>query len=233
MNDGKLEELIVTKGVPVVRKLAKQFAASNDVGYDESDFMSLGQVALMHVAKGYEEVRAVQFTTYIFPHVRGAMQDAVRRKRREITVYGLIAREIECETRRFSSHQSDEFEILFDPVETIRARLHANLSDLAVAQVVRVVAAALRLMRLGTEDHLGELQEHALVTDIITRTIETMPARLKNLWQIHYIEDRPLKEYAAAEGLSDATAGRDHKTLRDLLKEALLAQGVVGLPDVE
>lgn len=233
MSAAEVGELIATKGLAVVRKLARQFAASNDVGLDVDDFMSLGQATLVEVAPAFQDLRNVRFTTYIFPYVRGAMQDAVRRKVHEISVQSLIDHAVERETRRFSAHQSDEFDILFDPTEQIQTRLDANLSDLAIGHVTRAAAAALRLMQQGTEDHLGELQEYALVADIIQRTVARLPARLQRLWQLHYVEDRPLKDFVTEAAISEATAGRDHKALREALEGALRAAGIAGLPDVD
>ena len=65
------------------------------------------------------------------------------------------------------------------------------------------------------------------------RTIAGLPRALQRLWQVHYVEDRTLAAYAAEQGISDATAERHHKKLRDAVEEALFGKGIDGVPDVE
>ena len=175
----------------------------------------------------------VQFTTYIFPHVKGAMLDALRRKSTELTVQSLIEQEVARDARRFASRQSDDFEVVFDPTEVNVGRCHDTLSDMAVVLATSTAAATIRLMRQGTEDHLGELEEHAILVETIERTVATLAPPIQRLWQVHYVEDRTLKDYAAEQGISDATAGRYHWILREALREALLAEGINAMPDVE
>jgi RNA polymerase sigma factor (sigma-70 family) len=232
MNAGRIEELVATKGVAVVRKLAKKFAARNDLGLDEDDFISLGQQTLVEVAPEYDELQPVQFTTYIFPYVNGAMQDALRRKQTELSVQGLIEDEVGRDARRFASRQSDDFEVVFDTPEVARGRCDDTLSDLAVTLAISAAAATVRLMRRGTEDHLGELDAHGLLVETVARTVGTLAPPLQRLWQAHYVDGHTLKEYAAAEGISDATAGRYHATLKEKLREALLDAGIDAMPDV-
>ena len=94
-------------------------------------------------------------------------------------------------------------------------------------------ATAMRLKQRGTEDHLGELDEHRLVVEIVERTIAGLPPALQRLWHVHYVEDRALAAYAAEQGISDATAERHHKKLRAAVEAALFGEGIDGVPDVE
>ena len=91
----------------------------------------------------------------------------------------------------------------------------------------------IRLLRRGTEDDLGDLEEHRVVAGVISRTVAKLPEVLQRLWDAHYVDEQPLKAWADAEGISDATAGRHHRALKDALREVLLAEEIEGLPDVE
>ena len=46
----EIAELVATKGIALVRKLARELAGANDVGVNESDLVSAGPAALMEVA---------------------------------------------------------------------------------------------------------------------------------------------------------------------------------------
>jgi RNA polymerase sigma factor (sigma-70 family) len=227
-----IEELVTTEGLAVVRKHAKQFAARTDVGFDESDFVSLGTEVLMTVAPEYKPERS-KFTTYVTPYVKGAMIDAVRRQQFELTVQEMIGQAVDREARRFSSRQPDDFEVVFDPVEVNQARYEATLSENAVCLALSAAAAAVRLMRQGTEDHLGALEEHRFVVELVCRTVAEMPAPLQRLWEVVYVEERSLREYVAELRISEATGGRYHKELKDRLRAVLLAEEITSAPDVE
>jgi DNA-directed RNA polymerase specialized sigma subunit len=233
MSAERIGELVATKGVAVVRTLAKKFAGRNDLGLDEADFISLGQQILVEVAPEYDELKPVQFTTYIFPYINGAMQDALRRKRNERSVQGFIEQEVARDARQFASRQSDDFEIVFDTPEVARGRCDATLSELAVTLSITAAAATVRLSRQGTEDHLGELDAHGLLVETVARTVASLAPPLQRLWVVHYVEGQALKAYAVGEGISDATAGRYHATLKEKLRDALLAVGIDAMPDVE
>jgi RNA polymerase sigma factor (sigma-70 family) len=236
MNVVPVRELLATKGVSLVRKLAREFAARSGVGLDESDFVSLGNSKLMEVGPAYDDARRdhpVKITTYLYPYVKGAMQDAVRQRKRELGVEGVIAQEITRESRRFRAVQSDEFDVAWDPAEVNRERFDATLSEGARRLAVRAAATAIRMKQRGTEEHLGELDEHRLVVEIVERTIAGLPPALQRLWQVHYVEDRTLAAYAAEQGISDATAERYHKRLREAVEQALFGKGIDGVPDVQ
>lgn len=227
------DELVTTEGLAVVRKHARQFAARNGVGLDESDFVSLGNEVLVEVAPGYEPERGYKFSTYVTPYVKGAMVDAIRRQHFELSVQETIGQAIDREARRFSSRQPDDFEVVFDSVEINQARYDANLSDGAVSLAMSAAAAAIRLMRRGTEDHVGALDEHRFVAELVSRTVAEMSAPIQRLWEVCYVEERPLREYVAAMGISDATAGRYHKELKERLRAVLLAEEITSPPEVE
>jgi RNA polymerase sigma factor (sigma-70 family) len=231
--DSEIRELVTTKGLAVVYALAKQFATGSDIGFNESDFVDMGTEMLLRVAPDYDRERKAKFTTYITPYVKGVMLDAVRHKHLELTVQELIGQTIDRDARGFSSRQSDEFEIVFDPVEANQARLDANLSDMALGLVATTAATAIRLKRRGTEDHLGDLEEHAIIAGLIADTVAGLPEAIQRLWEVHYVEERPLTEYMAELGISEATAGRHHRALKDELREVLLAARIEGLPDVD
>jgi RNA polymerase sigma factor (sigma-70 family) len=230
--DPAIEELVTTEGVAVVRKHAKQLAR-NDVGLDESDFVSLGNEVLVKVAPDYEAGRGYKFTTFVTPYIKGAMVDAMRRRQFELTVQEMIGGAVDREARRFSSRQPDDFEVVFDSAEVNQARYDANLSDNAVGLAMGAAAAVIRLKRRGTEDHLGALDEHLFVAELVARTVAEMSAPIQRLWEVCYVEERPLREYVAEMGISDATAGRYHKELRERMREVLLAEQITSLPDVE
>jgi RNA polymerase sigma factor (sigma-70 family) len=231
--DDEIARLVTTKGLAIVHKFAKQFASASNVGIDVSDFVDLGTEALMEVAPEYDLAHKAQFTTYVTPYVKGAMQDAVRRKRLELAVKDHIGQAIDREARRFSSVQPDDFEIVFDSQEVNARRYDASLSDLALALAAKAAGTVVRLLRRGTEDDLGDLEEHRVVAGVISRTVAKLPEVLQRLWDAHYVDEQPLKEWAEAEGISDATAGRHHRALKDALREVLLAEKIEGLPDVE
>jgi DNA-directed RNA polymerase specialized sigma subunit len=154
-----LQDLIVTQGLPLVDRLARKYARRTNIGFDVSDFFDTGQAVLVEVAPAYDAREPVKFTTYLYPYVNGAMQDAVRRKQFEMSALELIGAEVDREARRYASTRSDEFEVVFDSPEVCLAHLGADLSEMALGLAAEAAAATIRLMRQGTEEHLGDLAQ--------------------------------------------------------------------------
>jgi RNA polymerase sigma factor (sigma-70 family) len=224
-----LQELIVTKGLPLVQRLAKRHERRNNVGLDESELFSLGQSKLVEVAPEYNPTPLtgpVKFTTYVFPYVNGAMQDAIRRKHFELNALELLWLAVDCASRRYSSLISDEVDgVAFEPPEVCAEHLHTDLSEMTLEHIATMAGAYLRRMQQGTEEHLGELDEYRLLAGVVARKVAELPAPVQRLWETHYVEERPLKEYAKEEGISEATAGRYHRELKDTLRPLLTPKG--------
>lgn len=223
------QRLMATNGLRVVRKLAREFATATDCGLVEEDFLSLGQSVMARVAGAYDSTTKTLFTTYIFPYVKGAMRDAVRRRRLELGTQGLVAEAIAHEQRRFSSMRSDEFDVLHNTVEETGRALDRDLSDLAASLAGSAVATACEAMRRGTEDHLAEVQSLALAGHTIERRLADTP-HLRRLWEVYYCEERPLKECCALMGISNATVGRYHAELKEIVRAALAERGIHEMP---
>jgi RNA polymerase sigma factor (sigma-70 family) len=221
----KIAELIATQGLALVRKLAAKHAGANDVGIDASEFLSIGQSAMMEVAPDYDEEHGARFTTYIFPFVDGAMKDEIRRRRHVRKVHGHIARALERETRQFAATQSDRFDVLHNTTQTSRVQLDDNMSELAARLAGTAVVTASDLLHRGTDEGLREAQRDAVAVHTIHDAIPLMEPKLQRLWQMHYQEGLTLKEYAGAVGISLATAKLYHKQFKDRLREILKEKG--------
>ena len=214
----EIAELIATKGIALVRKLARELASANDVGVNESDLLSAGQAALVEVAPEFDKALNVRFTTYVYPYVQGAMQDEIRQRSRERRTHRAIRRAVQRERRSFSSTQSDDFDVLHHERSEIFAQVDDTLSELAARLVGTAVATADELLANGTEEERAEAEELGVDVATLKEALPLMPPKLQRLWQLHYREHLKLKDYAKAAGISIATAKLYHKQLRDQLR---------------
>ncbi len=220
-----IADLIKTQGRTFVKKLASKHARANSVGLDESDFVSLGNSAMMEVAPGYDKALRTRFTTYLFPFVDGAMKDEIRRRRHERKVGGAVAQAIERDRKQFAVTQSDEFDVLHNTPETTRGQLDDNLSELAARFAGTAVVTARALSRQGTVEGVREAKKHALAVETIPEAVAMMEPVLQQLWQIHYEEGRTLMEYAKAVGIGFSTAKLHHQRFKERLREILTKKG--------
>ncbi len=219
-----LRERVEKKGMALVHKRAADLWHPNAANVTAADLISAGKIALYRVAPGFDDARGVLFTTYVFPYIDGAMRDALRSERQR----SCVARAITSEAQRWSSTQTDQFDIFYNTKEETRSALHEKARQLASCLVATVGAEASRLQ--GSEEDMAARHDHARACGAMHRTIGAMEPELQQIWQEHYSEDKTLTQIAAETGVPMITMRRRKERFEEAVFGALYAQGITEMP---
>jgi len=217
--EGAHRELL-ERGKAVVLKLARQIASSGEAALDIRELIAVGNMALVQAASGYDAGLGVQFTTYVYPYVRGAMLDALRREHREKR----LERAIELEGRRFASIQPDEFNVLFEEPEAVRERLDVFAGSLAASMFTAMAAEA---RRAGTEEDLAERQSQAAAIATIHEVLKGVSEDERQIWEHYYCRGLLMREVAVELGISLITVRRRHESFVGRVRQALVSRQLV------
>jgi RNA polymerase sigma factor (sigma-70 family) len=221
-----VQELVEKKGMALVRKRAAELWHPNAANVTVADLISSGKIALYRVAPGFEDARGVLFTTYVFPYIDGAMRDALRSEKQK----SCVARAITSEAQRWSSTQTDRFDIFHNTREETRSALHLKAQELASRLVATVGAEASRLQ--GSEEDMAERHDHALACSTMHGKIRTMEPEMQQLWREHYTDDKTLTQIADETGVPVITMRRRKERFEEAVFGALYARGITEMPRV-
>lgn len=221
-----LQERVEKKGMALVHKRAAELWHPNAANVTAADLISAGKIALYRVASGFDDARGVLFTTYVFPYVDGAMRDALRAEKQK----SCVARAITCEAQRWSSTQTDQFDIFYNTKEETRSALHEKARQLASCLVATVGAEASRLQ--GSEEDMAARHDHARACSTMHRAIAGMEPELQQIWREHYTEDKTLTQIAAEAGIPMITMRRRKERFDEAVFGALYAHGITEMPRV-
>ena len=217
---------LLKKGLALVRARAAARWHPNAANLTEAELVSIGTVVLYERGPAFAEARGVQFTTYLFPYVDGAMLSALRDAKQESRLERAIVREAQA----WSSTLTDQFDIFYNTREETRESLHEKARALASRLVTTVVAEASR--DRGSEQHAAELQAHAVACATMHQTIGAMDRELQQLWSEHYQAEKTLVQIAKETGVPEIMMRRRKQRFEDEVFEALYARGVTEMPRV-
>lgn len=217
----EIQNRVETKGKALVLKLARELATDEGL---RLRMVTEGTIAMMAVAARYDRALS-QFTTFLYPYVRGAMID-LRDQERKVS---RLERAIKHEARRVQATMSDQFEIFYDDEATTAHNLGTCAQRLASMLVSGVVA---HVKQAGTEDDLGEREQHRIVMDTVEAILPKLPETKRRVWTLYHEENKTLAQVAAELGISVISARRYQEEVADVLYTAVHARGVGEMPRV-
>lgn len=217
----KRDELILSH-VALVRHILGRMAIHFPPGIDKENLEAAGMLGLVEAAHHYDPAQQVQFKTYAYPRVRGAMLDELRRNsplpqhmQEKVTLVRNALGRLEA------------------PVTMEQLATHTGLTSDEVADAL----AASRFVRLlGGEAELDARPDaNAEQPDApmqmreqraqLARAIEALPLPQRTVVTLYYNEDLRLKEISAVMRLSESRISRLLSAALLTLREKMRAEG--------
>lgn len=161
-----------------------------------------------------------KFITYAAPFIRGAMQDGLSRKYRDVNMtraVRLLASELLGEPQ--------EMEACWDTDEVGRERLHRVTARCIVAVLACIAAAP-----PDPEQALINEQLSQIVEEVFAKVIPTRPRREQQIWALRFQQGWKLEPIAEALGVSVSQVGRYQEDLLDAVYAVLHERGVLEAP---
>ncbi len=201
------EELILSH-LGLVRHVLGKLLAQLPPGIDVENLEAAGSLGLVEAANHFDPERGVQFKSYAYTRIRGAMLDELRRNC-----------PLPQEILQRASRVRQAYEELQPPVTLEALAAATGLSPDEVADCL----AALRMTRMLSWDHAGAaidaqledraespaaLAEQAERKHLLAEAIAALPSRDRLVVTLYYLEDLRLKEIGELLELSESRVSR-------------------------
>jgi RNA polymerase sigma factor for flagellar operon FliA len=198
-----------------VKHILKRLLAQLPPRVDAENLESAGVVGLIEAANQFDPGRDVEFRTFAYQRIRGAILDELRRN-------CPLSQQM---LQRISFIRQVREQL--DSSATVEQL--ADISGLPVEQVAECLAAA-RLTRPESwnESVHGEsfrnpetvdISEQQEMRQVLADGIETLPDTMRIAISLHYMEGLKLREVGNILGLSESRVCRIVNTARDRLKD--------------
>lgn len=204
----------------LVTHIAKRLRREMDLSVSMEDMRAWGFQGLLEARGRFDAGRGVQFSTFAYYRVRGAMIDGIRkmgyvsRRAHELARLAEAADAIAEQTAETRAGQTPEQKA---DVEATVANIDEILARTTAAFVIEAVGQAEREQVPQPE----ELLIAAEGRERVHQAIAALPEREAKVIRDFYFGGRVLDEIAADFGVSRSWASRMHTRALGLLKDAL------------
>lgn len=206
----------------LVQRLARKVRSELDLGCDPEDLEAYGFQGLVQARERFDPDRGVQFSTFAYYRVRGAILDGVRQM-------SFLPRRAHRRLRL--AEATDQ---ITEPLTGARGQVSAGgpaLEDTlaAVDGALGQITAAFALAAVGQDDTPGAQpaaspEDALLDAEAVSRlreAVQGLPDRERALVTGVYFEGRRFDEVAVEIGVSKSWASRLHGKALDLLRTRL------------
>jgi RNA polymerase sigma factor for flagellar operon FliA len=222
-------DALVEAHLPQVRFIADRLAAKLPPSVDREDLIGAGVLGLLDAVDKFDPGRGVQFKTYAEMRVRGAMLDSLRSLDWAPRSIRQRAREVEAAYRQIERDRGRpaEEEEVVAMLGISTKEFHTLLTDLR----------GLTILGLEWGDEDDEHQALQIPDDVsrgplatyertemrfrLTKAIDRLPERERQVMALYYIEELTMKEVGAVLGITESRVSQLHTQAILRLRSAL------------
>ncbi len=169
---------LVEEALPAIRNVAHMVVRRFHANVEVDDLIQCGALGAMQAAEKYDPARGIPFPAFAYQRIRGAMYDSLRRGR--FIELSMFSLTVEEDEAAFHDHGSENAAATHETPE---------LEPLTESHVVEQID---RKRRVGK----------------VVRAIRTLNPRQRKVVEIHYAQDRTLREASEAIGVSAPRAAQ-------------------------
>jgi RNA polymerase sigma factor for flagellar operon FliA len=218
---GDLEERLIVDHLPLVRHIVGKVAGSSARREDFEDLVSAGTLGLVKAARSYDPAKQVEFKTYAYIRVRGAVIDELRKR---TFVPAGTAQQIRLVREAYQQHMTAHGS---PPTDEQLARA----TGLEIAQLYKVYEETRRQQFLSIHGLTGAgedsdgveaftpsderpgpdaVAERREMIECMTEAIQSLPERDRIILILYYERDLTMKEAAAVLGVTESRVSQLH-----------------------
>lgn len=217
---------LIEQGQRLVHSLAGRIYRSIPVKVDIDDLVAYGQVGLAESARDFQPDRGVQFTTFAYYRIRGAIYDGLAK----------MSWTNRARFNRWRYQQLAEAAIESDG---------ESPQDDSLIEDVKWFAGAtqkLAIVFFGSQDEESGLRDSSIedprsrsaaliaaqreIVEVLKKLVQTLPLTEKTLIELVYFEGLTLQEASARTGISKSWASRLHARILEDLAQSLRRLGI-------
>jgi RNA polymerase sigma factor for flagellar operon FliA len=209
-------EKLILDHVPLLKHIAGRMAFDLPASIDRDDLIGFGMIGLVQAADAWEPGRGLQFSTFAYTKIRGAILDELRRAdflprgRRE------KVRELERAVAELEQREG-----LPPTPERISAALGLSLEEVdAILLSAKSAGCASLDSEAGHESYwmLSDPSSHdpqgsaewLEMKDLLVAAIQSLPEQEKTVITLYYAEDLLLREIAGVLGVTESRVSQVH-----------------------
>lgn len=215
----KPDQAFIEEYRPLVLSIVSKLRAQYDLRSEQDDLVSAGFEGLLQAKARFDPERGVQFNTFAYYRIRGAVIDAVRKG-------GILSRRAYARLKAAKA----ALDIGEDLGETRAADPAARADAANTAKTLHDTLAKLTtsfvMASVGQDEHehiesADEMLVRRETRDQIRKVLSVLPERELALVQGFYFEGRRFDHVAEELGISKSWASRLHTKALSRLREAL------------
>lgn len=205
------EQRCLQRYLPLVKRAAAHLRSQVSASFDREDMEQVGMMGLLEALRRYGGEPDVQFESYAFKRIRGAMLDELRRQdwrprqtRQQAHDFNHVARTLYNRLGRAASEQelADEMQV---SLEEIRELLYASQAE-AMQSLDELLADGIH------QPH----QEHCAIRRFeqqraVRQVLDRLDKREQLLLTLYYQHELNMKEIALVLGLTESRVCQLHK----------------------
>ncbi|HMO12953.1 MAG TPA: FliA/WhiG family RNA polymerase sigma factor [Pirellulaceae bacterium] len=217
-------ELLILENIGFVRKILSTMTVGLPEHCDRENLEQAGMVGLVEAAKSYDPTREVQFRTFAFNRIRGAIIDEMRKNS---ALPQKVMEQI--------SQVRQAYEKLEGPVTPEMLAAHTGMSLAKVAQTLEAMRfvqpqswndlhTQIQAIRESVDESPDAELETTELKKRVADCIEKLPDRERLVLTLYFNEDLTLAEIGQVIGLSESRVSRVLASAKFRLKE-MVAHG--------
>lgn len=207
---------LILEHVPLLRHIAGRMSLDLPSGVDREDLEAVGMLGLVAAADSWEPERGLQFSTYAYPRIRGAILDELRRqdflprgRREKVRELDRAFAALEQATgvpptpEELAAHLGIPIDQIDETLLAARMSTQASLDD----------GPSDELQRMVRDPRCDDPVDSASWTEmkaLLVRAIDELPDAEKTVITLYYGEELLLKEIGEVLSVTESRVSQIH-----------------------
>ncbi len=233
----KTRDGLISQYMPYAASIASRVCQSLSAAVDYDEVLCNARLGLLEAAKRFDTNQEVDFRTFAYYRIKGAIYDGLRRSGwLPRTLYARI--KFEEAANEYLQNRS-----LGNAAENASQRnTHEKVEDNSVAETVNSLASIYIISLDATEDmdvedtesgNVEQRTEFMQVRRHMRDAISTLPEKEKLLIMMYYFQNRTLEEVGTKLGLSKSWTSRLHARALSLLFKRIRNRAASKTDDID
>lgn len=222
---GPEEDEFVRAHEGLVRSIATRLRGEMELSLELEDLVAWGYHGLLEAKSRYDKERGVQFNTFAYYRVRGAMIDGVRKMAylpRRLHQMRKVAEAADLVGESVAESQAGATPQQKADAEANLAAIDDTLGKITAAYVIEAMGQSEDDRPTSPEEAVAEKQHQTKREAQLHVLLAKLPEREAAVVRGFYFEGRVLDDIAAELGVSKSWASRIHTRALGLLRDQLL-----------
>lgn len=222
--DRKRRDILIEQYMPYASSIASRVAKSLSISMEYDDILCSARLGLLEAAKRFEEAQNVDFRTFSYYRIKGAIYDGLRKS-------GWLPRSVYARLK-FEEASNEYLRYVSEANKTAENTTEVGVSDtvntLASIYIISLDANEDLDIEDTSQEDLEKRAEYHQIRTHMRDAISGLPPKEKQLVMMYYFQNRTLEEAGEKLHLSKSWTSRLHARALELLFKRIRVLAVKG-----